>query len=100
MSKQLIENVQKFEREELEKSQQEQEYMTQTITTDHYTLMLGDSCERMAEIPDQSVDLYIFSPPFQQLYVYSQTQRDLLKSGTCYEFYRHFLYIVFLLFRL
>src|SRR5258706_13034687 len=94
MSKQLIEHVQKFEREELEKSQQEQEYMTQTITTDHYTLMLGDSCERMAEIPDQSVDVSIFSPTFQQLYVYSPTERDLGNSRTRDEFYRHFSYII------
>lgn len=94
MSKRLIGHVQKFEREELDRKQQKQEYMPQTITANHYTLMLGDSCERMAEIPDQSIDLSIFSPPFQQLYVYSPTERDLGNSRSRDEFYQHFSYII------
>jgi DNA modification methylase len=42
--------------------------------------MLGDSCERLAELPDQSIDLSICSPPFAQLYNYSPSPRDLSNS--------------------
>jgi hypothetical protein len=35
-------------------------------------LMLGDSCERLAELDDESVDLSVFSPPFASLYTYSR----------------------------
>lgn len=94
MSKQLIEHVQAFERAEIEQSQEQSEYTTRTIENEHYKLMLGDSCERMAEIPDESVDLSVFSPPFQSLYTYSPTERDLGNSRSAEEFYEHFTYII------
>lgn len=94
MSKQLIEHVQAFERAEIENVQSHDEYRTNTIENEHYKLMLGDSCERMAEIPDASVDLSVFSPPFQSLYTYSPTERDLGNSRSAEEFYEHFTYII------
>jgi DNA modification methylase len=94
MSERLIEHVQTLEQAELEQAYQHDEYPTQTVTTDCYTLMLGDSCERLAEVPDASVDLSVFSPPFQNLYVYSPTERDLGNSRTAEEFYQHFNYII------
>lgn len=94
MSDQLIKQVQTFEREEIAQSGTHQVYATDTIKNDHYTLMLGDSCERMAEIPDDSVDLSVFSPPFQSLYTYSPTERDLGNSRNAGEFYQHFNYII------
>jgi DNA modification methylase len=94
MSERLIEQVQAYEREEIEATGQRDDYQIQTITNDHYTLMLGDSCERLAEIPDVSIDLSVFSPPFQSLYTYSPTERDLGNSRDASEFYRHFSYII------
>jgi DNA modification methylase len=94
MSEHLIEHVQAYERAEIEGAGQQEDYRTQTITNDHYTLMLGDSCERMAELPEASVDLSLFSPPFQSLYVYSPTERDLGNSHSAEEFYHHFRYVI------
>lgn len=94
MSEQLIEHVQSFERAEIGNVQQRDDYHPQTVKNDAYTLMLGDSCERMAEMADNSVDLSIFSPPFQSLYTYSPTERDLGNSRNADEFYRHFDYII------
>jgi DNA modification methylase len=42
------------------------EYLTAEESGDNWTLWLGDSCERMAEIPDQSVDLSVYSPPYTE----------------------------------
>lgn len=94
MSGQLIEHVQAFERAEIENVASRDEYHTDTIQNDDYKIMLGDSCERMAEIADNSVDLSVFSPPFQALYTYSSTERDLGNSRSAEEFYEHFNYII------
>lgn len=95
MSNQLIEQVQSFEQAELGNVRKDSyQYIEKTIKTDGYTLMLGDSCERMAEIADNSVDLSVFSPPFQSLYTYSPTERDLGNSKDSEEFYQHFGFII------
>ena len=46
-------------------------YVTDDAHGDMWHLMLGDSCERLAEIADDSVHLSIYSPPFDSLYTYS-----------------------------
>lgn len=94
MSNRLIEHVQKFERDELDAQETRDPYTTNTIKNDNYTLMLGDSCERLAEVADNSVDLSVFSPPFANLYVYSPSDRDLGNSRDTEEFHRHFGYII------
>ena len=57
-------------------------------------MLLGDSTERLRELPDASVDFSVFSPPFQSLFVYSPTERDLGNSATKEEFFAHFAYII------
>lgn len=94
MSDRLIACVKSSEQEELARAARKEKYTVETIKNDNYTLMLGDSCERLAEVADNSVDLSIFSPPFQSLYTYSPTERDLGNSRTPGEFYKHFSYII------
>ena len=48
-------------------------YMTDEAKGKDWTLWLGDSCERMTEMADNSVDLSVSSPPFASLYVYSDS---------------------------
>lgn len=59
-----------------------------------WTLMLGDSCERMTEIADESVDLSICSPPFASLFTYSPSMRDLGNSASRVEFVEHYRFII------
>ncbi|SRR6266550_623015 len=95
MSDELIKNVQSFERAEIEHKQEEKfEYGEDIIQTDDYTLILGDSCERLKEFASNSVDLSIFSPPFASLYTYSPTERDLGNNRNRQEFFQHFRYII------
>ena len=56
--------------------------------------MLGDSCERLAELDDNSVDLSVYSPPFASLYTYSPSERDLGNSGNDDEFFEHYRFII------
>lgn len=71
-----------------------QPYVTDTEAGDGWTLMLGDSCERLAELPDESVDFTIYSPPFASLFTYSPSDRDLGNSANRGEFLMHYGFIV------
>lgn len=70
-----------------------QPYVTDNAEGLRWRLMLGDSCERLAEIEDESIDLSVFSPPFASLYTYSPSERDLGNSADRDEFFEHFGYI-------
>lgn len=61
---------------------------------DNFHLMLGDSCERLAEIPADSVDMSVCSPPFDSLYTYSPSVRDLGNSTNRGEFIDHYKFII------
>lgn len=95
MSEKLIENVQRFEKAEIGgETHEEWEYKTDTVRGAHFTAMLGDSCERMKEIEDNSIDLSVYSPPFMSLYSYSPSERDLGNSHGEEEFFKHFQFII------
>lgn len=62
--------------------------------TDTYAIYHGDSCEVLTGIPDNTIHFEIYSPPFANLYTYSNSERDL---GNCFdnnEFFNHFKFIV------
>jgi len=60
----------------------------------NWRMMLGDSCERMADIPDNSVGLSVSSPPFASLFTYSPSPRDLGNSTSRSEFFEHYGFII------
>ena len=70
------------------------DYMTAEEHGDTWRLWLGDSCERMAEIPDNSVGLSVYSPPFASLFTYSPTPRDLGNSMGRGQFFEHYGFII------
>ncbi len=74
-------------------------YVTDDATGERWELRLGDSCERMAEIADETVDLSVHSPPFDSLYTYSPSPRDLGNSATRGEFLEHYGYVIRELYR-
>ena len=69
-------------------------YVTDDAYGENFHMMLGDSCERLAEIPDDSVDLSIYSPPFASLFTYSPSERDLGNSFDRPQFLEHYGFIV------
>ena len=60
---------------------------------DSWSLYNADSAEALPGLPDESIDLAVFSPPFSLLYTYSATDRDLGNSGTDEQFWQHFGFI-------
>ena len=70
------------------------DYITDEVEGQNWRLLLGDSCERMAEIATDSVDLSICSPPFASLFTYSPSIRDLGNSSSRTEFIEHYKFII------
>lgn len=69
-------------------------YTTDDTSGPTWHLMLGDACERIAEIPDRSVDLTVHSPPFASLFVYSPTARDLGNCADRATFVEHYGFVI------
>ena len=65
----------------------------QTITED-YALYNGDCIEIMAGLPDNKIDLSVYSPPFCGLYNYSSDERDLSNCRSYAEFFEHYRFVV------
>ena len=70
------------------------------VITERYSIYNGDSCEIMNSIPDNSIHYSIFSPPFADLYVYSNSERDMGNCKSKSEFYEHFKFIAKELYRI
>jgi DNA modification methylase len=70
------------------------DYVTDDAQGEGWRLMLGDSCERLAELDTESVDLSVHSPPFDSLYTYSPTPRDLGNSANRGEFLAHYGFVI------
>jgi DNA modification methylase len=74
-------------------------YVTDEASGRNWRLLLGDSCERMAEIDSESVDLSVHSPPFDSLYTYSPSPRDIGNAATRAEFLEHYGFVIRELYR-
>lgn len=69
------------------------------VENEMYKLMKGDCVQRIKEIPDESVGFSVFSPPFAELYTYSNHVEDMGNSKDYNEFFIAFKYLVSDLFR-
>ena len=64
------------------------------LITDTYAIYNGDCIEVMEAMPDQSVHLSVYSPPFAGLYHYSSSDRDLSNNPTYESFFNHYDFVV------
>lgn len=70
------------------------------IKTNDYWVMRGDCIERIKAVKDESVGFSIFSPPFAELYTYSDHLEDMGNSKDYNEFLTAFNFLVKELFRI
>lgn len=61
---------------------------------DRYAIYNGDCIEVMSDMPEKSIDLSVYSPPFCALYTYSNDLRDLSNSRNYDEFFAHYEMVV------
>ncbi|HEX8331904.1 MAG TPA: SNF2-related protein, partial [Segetibacter sp.] len=73
MQKQMQHNMNNCFKEEIHNAFKDQT----TVSTESFTLMKGDAVQRIKEIEDESIGFSIFSPPFAELYTYSDSLEDM-----------------------
>lgn len=64
------------------------------IKTENYHLINGDCVQETAKLPDNCADLVVFSPPFAELYVYSDKEEDMGNVANYKQFEQHFKYLI------
>jgi DNA modification methylase len=67
--------------------------------TGQYAIYNGDCLEVMPTLPDGSIHLSVYSPPFAGLYHYSSSERDLSNARSYEEFFEHYAFVVRELYR-
>lgn len=72
---------------------------TKQYKSDVCDIRLGDCVQLIQDIPDNSVGLSIFSPPFAELYTYSDKLEDMGNSKDYNEFFKAFKFLVKELYR-
>lgn len=95
LRKSLIEKIKGYEKGELTMiTTPETEYQKEDVSGDNWDAMLGDSCERLKELNTDSIDLSVYSPPFADLYTYTDSNRDLGNCRDWSEFFDHYQFII------
>lgn len=67
---------------------------------ERFALYHGDCVEIMAQLPSESVDLSIYSPPFSNLFCYSDSERDMGNASDDDDFFARYGFAIRELFRL
>jgi len=62
--------------------------------TDRYSIYHGDTVDVAKALPDDSVHFSVFSPPFETLYTYSNSDRDMGNAKSSAEFWTHYRYLI------
>lgn len=74
--------------------------MSGTVTGENWTLINGDCVEEMARMPEASIDLSVYSPPFMSLYTYTASEADMGNCANAPEFFAHLGFMISGLLRL
>lgn len=70
------------------------------VITDEYAIFNGDCVEVVADLPSNSVDLSVYSPPFAGLFQYSGDERDMSNCTSKDQFYEQYSFLIRHLYRL
>jgi DNA modification methylase len=67
---------------------------TEEVNNEWYNIKRGDSVKLIKKIPDESIGLSVFSPPFAELYTYSSHLEDMGNSKDYKEFLTQFGFLI------
>jgi len=68
--------------------------MNKEIKTENYHLINGDCVQETKKLPDNCANIVVFSPPFAELYVYSDKEEDMGNVTDYKQFEQHFKYLI------
>ncbi len=97
MTSELLKNISIYERRELQMKEDEaaaEETYLPPVETERFRAIHGDSCLELGNIGENSIDLSVYSPPFADLYTYTNSEHDLGNSRDWGEFFQHYRFII------
>lgn len=95
MAEEMAENTQDLSRMNLRGSvQQTAPYVRDVEKGEDWTLHLADCVELAQELPSDSIHYSVYSPPFESLYTYSNSERDMGNSRDTEEFWEHYRFLI------
>lgn len=62
--------------------------------TDDYAIYNGDCMDVISDLPDNSIDFSVYSPPFAGLYIYSSDKRDMSNNESKEDFLKHYEFLI------
>lgn len=61
---------------------------------DNYSIYNGDCMDVISNLPDNSIDFSVYSPPFAGLYIYSSDKRDMSNNESPEDFLNHYEFLI------
>lgn len=77
--------------------------IVQCLDADHgrdWSYYNGDCVDVLRQMPERSIDMIVYSPPFADVFVYSDSNRDMGNCASHDEFAQHYRYLTDELFRM
>lgn len=65
-----------------------------SVKGNNWELINGDSTQYIKTLKENSIDYSFFSPPFSDLYMYSDDPRDLSNNSSYENFFKHFEFLI------
>jgi DNA modification methylase len=91
----MIQEMSKYSSESNYKSAKSKfKVVNKEIKTNNYHLINGDCVQETKKLPDNCADIVVFSPPFAELYVYSDKEEDMGNVSNYKQFEQHFKYLI------
>ena len=95
MADEMMANMQDLTRMNLKGTiRTESHYERDVKTSENWTLHLADCVELARELPSDSVHYSVYSPPFDSLYTYSNSERDLGNARSKDDFWEHYRFLI------
>jgi hypothetical protein len=61
---------------------------------DKFALYNADCVDVVRTLPNNSIDFSVYSPPFESLYVFSNSERDMGNNASSEDFWTHYRYLI------
>lgn len=61
---------------------------------ENWTAYHGDCCDVVRQLPDESIGFSVYSPPFSNIFVYSDSVNDMGNCANDAEFFEHYRFLI------
>lgn len=92
--KRVTQQVNRFGQHRMQSIKEEMEYKTSVTSSKTWEVRLGDSCELIKNVPDDTIDLTVTSIPFASMYAYTSSMRDVGNSTSQRQLLRHLKFLM------